>query len=73
MASATGTPEPDGLTPAHVRDILAAIPAECKVTGADLVEVAPWVSRSKASEVEEDLTLDTAGEIASVLLKLLNT
>ena len=77
LASATGTPEPDGLHLTHVSDILDAIPSSCQVTGADLVEVAPWVNRAMQGEEStrstRDPTLDTAGEITAMLLRLLNT
>ena len=87
LASATGTPEPDGLHLRHVYELLEAIPDECRVTGADLVEVAPWVSRAtqKAAHFDAhsgqspshdafrgDSTLDTAGELCAALLALLN-
>jgi agmatinase len=77
LASATGTPEPDGLNLAHVSDILDAIPSSCQVTGADLVEVAPWVNRTtqsgESAKITQDPTLDTAGEVTAMLLRLLNT
>ena len=42
-ASATGTPEPDGLSPELPHLILQPILDKFKLTGADMVEVAPWV------------------------------
>ena len=45
-ASATGTPEPNGLSPEMPMMLLAPILEKFKCTGADMVEVAPWVSRS---------------------------
>jgi agmatinase len=45
-ASATGTPEPNGLAPHHVTKVIQAVCKVCTLTGADLVEVAPWVHRS---------------------------
>ena len=48
-ASATGTPEPNGLSPEMPIMILAPILEKFKLTGADMVEVAPWVSRDMGS------------------------
>ena len=73
-ASATGTPEPDGLTPDIPPLILDGISSVCKVTGADLVEVAPWVVRVRKESTQKDageVTLETAGEIAADLLRRL--
>ncbi|MBT4790311.1 MAG: arginase family protein, partial [Halobacteriovoraceae bacterium] len=42
-ASATGTPEINGLPPHICCDYISQLGAEFKVTGADLVEVAPFV------------------------------
>ena len=73
-ASATGTPEPNGLSPEMPMMILAPILEKFKCTGADMVEVAPWVSRSMgtngAAEIES--TLLVAASISNFLLEHLN-
>jgi agmatinase len=58
-ASATGTPEPGGLEPHQCSVIIKKIGSAFKVSGADLVEVAPFVRSSSESELapEPDTTL----------------
>jgi agmatinase len=54
-AAACGTPEPDGLTPAHVEAVLGALEGKFQLMGADLVELAPGLSldpKSAARSVE---------------------
>ena len=54
-AAACGTPEPDGLTPAHVEGVLQALAGKFQLMGADLVELAPGLSldpESAARSVE---------------------
>ena len=75
FASATGTPEPDGLRPEHILKVIDSIAAQYTVSGADLVEVAPWVHRS-IDFVPSDVhpyeytktTLEVAAQLAQKLL-----
>ena len=46
FADATGTPEPDGLSPGFVVDLLRRLGREVGLSGADLSEVAPPVART---------------------------
>lgn len=43
-AGACGTPEPGGLEPEHVIEVLRAVGSQFEIIGADLVEVAPGLS-----------------------------
>lgn len=73
-ASSTGTPEKDGLEPHECIQLIDAIASQTKVTGADLMEVAPFVQSSLKSKLspEPDTTLLSAGLIASKLLEVLS-
>lgn len=62
-ASATGTPEPDGLSLALALDAIDIFTNAFRLTGADLVEVAPFVNFGVADEPKR--TLDAASAIAS--------
>lgn len=66
-ASATGTPEKDGLHPEMPKTILLPILKKFKLTGADMVEVAPWVNRGTDSNVGR-VTLETAASISKFLI-----
>ncbi len=69
-ASSTGTPESGGLAPHEGIAIIEAIGKEFKVTGADLVEVAPFVSSYKKDPktLEPHTTLQSA---KSIIIKML--
>jgi len=71
LVSATGTPEPNGLMPEAVTTILTSVGEVCQVSGADLVEVAPFTG-SRSVEYP-DKTLPIAGEFAKLLLTLLSS
>jgi arginase family enzyme len=45
-ADATGTPEPDGLSPGFVVALLRRIAAEVGLAGGDVMEVAPPIART---------------------------
>lgn len=61
-ASSTGTPEIEGLSPHHCVQLIDEISQVVKVTGADLVEVAPFVKSTLASQLspEPETTLMSA-------------
>ena len=71
-ASATGTPEPDGLLPSDCAAIIGLLSNDFKITGADLMEVAPFVSPDGISESERRSSVTVAGDIAKILLHALN-
>ncbi len=56
-AAATGTPEPDGLTPTFVSALTRAIAARFPLIGGDLVEVAPPLAGHLPGEPEKTLTV----------------
>ena len=68
-ASATGTPEPDGLTPNEAMDILKALAAEYPITGADMMEIAPFTDSSGRGASSSETTLKVGGEISAFLLE----
>lgn len=70
FAAACGTPEPDGLLPAQVEAVIAAVGAAFDVIGADLVEVAPGLSLDH--ELAEE-TLRTAFGYTSATLRAMGT
>jgi arginase family enzyme len=45
VADACGTPEPDGLAPGWVRELIARLGREAGLVGADVMEVAPGLAR----------------------------
>jgi agmatinase len=72
-ASATGTPEPGGLLPTDCAAIIKMISEDFKITGADLMEVAPYVSPDGVNESNRLSSLAVAGDMAKILLKSLST
>ena len=69
FADATGTPEPDGLHPDEVVELIRRLGREVGLSGGDVMEVAPLVARSPGGAGR---TLDTAAryvrETAAALL-----
>jgi agmatinase len=72
-ASATGTPEVEGLTPTDCAAIINMLSRDFKITGADVMEVAPFVSPDGVSESDRASSLTVAGDIAKILLRALNS
>lgn len=70
-ASATGTPEKDGLNPIDCSVIINLLAKDFKITGADLMELAPNVSPDGVGESERYSSLAVAGDIAKTLLRVL--
>jgi agmatinase len=68
FASATGTPEPDGLMPDEAMHILHAISSKYPITGADMMEIAPFTDSSGQGKVSRDKTLKVAGDISAFLI-----
>jgi agmatinase len=67
-AAATGTPEKDGLLPSDCSALIKLVASEFKVTGADLMEVAPFVCPEGVEQRDQKSSLTVAGEMAQVLL-----
>lgn len=72
-AGATGTPEKDGMLPSDCAVIIRNIAKEFKVTGADLMEVAPYVLPEGVSFRDQQSSLSVAGDMARILLEALET
>ena len=68
-ASATGTPEPDGLMPEEAMAILKALAAKYPITGADMMEIAPFTDSSGRGNEARDKTLSVGAEISAFLLE----
>jgi agmatinase len=68
-AAATGTPEPDGLSPDEAMKILRAVAAQCPITGADMMEIAPFTDSTGLGETSRDRTLKAGAEISAFLLQ----
>jgi agmatinase len=69
-ASATGTPEKGGLAPHHCVQLIESIFNVCSISGADLVEVAPFVRSPYQSKmiVEPETTLLSSYLILQTLI-----
>jgi len=70
-AAATGTPESDGLLSSDCAALIRIISQEFKITGADLMEVAPYVLPEGVTHRDQQSSLSVAGDIAKLLLKTL--
>lgn len=68
-ASATGTPEPDGLFPNEAIDILQALAKVYPITGADMMEIAPFTDSSGRGIESSEKTLKVGGDISAFLLE----
>lgn len=68
--SATGTPEPGGLSPHEPMYLLQELHDNFKITGADLVEIAPLVRSDNKQQmnVEPDSTLMISSQFATFLI-----
>jgi agmatinase len=67
-ASATGTPEPDGLTPDQAALMIRAITKKFSCTGADMVEVAPFLQTSPG-KTEPLSTLRVASSLSALMIE----
>ena len=72
FASATGTPEPDGLSPEEAMKILKELAKDYPITGADMMEIAPFTDSSGQGAVSADKTLKSAAQISAFLLSEMN-
>jgi agmatinase len=72
IASATGTPEPDGLTLEHAMTILRALAAQYPITGADMMEIAPFTDSSGIGAASAKNTLHAGAEISAFLINEMN-
>ncbi|WP_022944401.1 arginase family protein [Pseudoalteromonas ruthenica] len=72
FASATGTPEDDGLTPQQALSILGALADEFPITGADMMEIAPFTDSSLEGKSSSETTLREGAKISAFLLQAMN-
>ena len=70
-AAATGTPEVDGLSPDDAHTIIETIGKNFPITGADMVEIAPFVVTENADD-EPKATLQAGAAISAQLIELMN-
>lgn len=70
-ASATGTPEGEGLDPVFCAQVIQEVARAFRVSGADLMEVAPFVNPNFAPNMGQRLTLETAATMARQLVSAL--
>ena len=73
-ASATGTPESNGLEPHTCIDLIQSIASICKITGGDMVEVAPFVQSPQRSKLtpEPDTTIESASLISRKIIEVMS-
>jgi agmatinase len=69
FASATGTPEPGGLMPNDTMTILKAIATKYPITGADMMEIAPFTDSCGQGQAGQEKTLKVGAEISAFLLE----
>lgn len=68
-AAATGTPEAKGLLPSDCAALLRLLARDFRITGADLMEVAPYVLPEGVEPRDQAASLLVAGDMAHLLLE----
>lgn len=71
-AGATGTPEDGGLSPYEPMHILQTLFDNFKITGADMVEIAPQVKGSDIKQIEPETTLMVASALSTFLIQAMS-
>jgi agmatinase len=71
-ASATGTPEKDGLLPSDCSALIRLLAKDFKITGADVMEVAPYVLPEGVEVRDQQSSVTVAGDMARILLEVLH-
>ncbi|MFC3034791.1 arginase family protein [Pseudoalteromonas fenneropenaei] len=72
FASATGTPEENGMTPQEALTILSMLKAEFAITAADMMEIAPFTDSSLEGKSSSETTLKVGAEISAFLINAIN-
>ncbi|TQF67490.1 arginase family protein [Pseudoalteromonas luteoviolacea] len=72
FAAATGTPETGGLTPEEAMTILKALSEEFPITGADMMEIAPFTDSSLAGQSSSETTLREGAKLSAFLIDAMN-
>ena len=68
FASATGTPEPDGLFPDEAMKILTELGQRYSITGADMMELAPFTDSTGRGQESVESTFNVAAELSQYLI-----
>lgn len=68
-AGATGTPEPGGLSPYEPMLIMQNLFENFKITGSDIMEIAPQVKSADIKQMEPETTLMVSSQIATFLIQ----
>lgn len=72
VASATGTPEEDGLETEHAMKILRELATIYPITGADMMEIAPFSNACGTGVEGSEKTLAAGAEISAFLIEQMN-
>lgn len=72
-AGATGTPESGGLSPHEPMMIMQLLFENFKITGADMVEIAPLVKASNIKQIEPETTLMVASSLSTFLIQAMGS
>lgn len=67
-AAATGTPETGGLLSSDCAAIIKLLSKEIKITGSDIMEVAPYVLPEGVDPKDQKSSITVAGDMAKVLI-----
>lgn len=68
-SGATGTPEAGGLSPHEPMVIMQALFENFKITGSDIVEIAPMVKPPEVRQIEPETTLLVANALSTFLIQ----
>ena len=69
-AAATGTPEKEGLLPSDCAALIRLAAKDFKITGADLMELAPFVLPEGVEQRDQQSAITVAGDMARILLEV---
>lgn len=72
-AGATGTPESGGLSPHEPMLIMQTLFENFKITGADMVEIAPLVKGADIKQMEPETTLMVASSLSTFLIQAMGS
>lgn len=72
-AGATGTPEPGGLSPHEPMLIMQTLFENFRISGADMVEIAPQVKSAEVKQIEPETTLMVAGSLSTFLIQAMGS
>jgi agmatinase len=72
-AGATGTPEAGGLSPHEPMVIFQTLFESFKITGADMVEIAPFVKPHHVKQIEPETTLMVASSLSTFLIQAMGS